>query len=238
MSFTLILPFYRNSQMLARQAEEWKGYPKEVQVVVVDDGSPEPALDKLHGTRAEVYRITVDIPWNRNGARNLGAYVAITGWILQTDIDHILPVTSARWLVENLTKLKKDHWYKFSRFRVGQADDTRKKDTIDPRVNFGEIKPHIDSYLVTRDLYWRAGGYDEDFSGSIGGSSLFLKHLAKEGKEDFLTECPLFVFTKHIVPDASDRYLSRDMTRYRSIKASKGSEKPQNPLRFPWERVK
>lgn len=247
---TLILPYYRNPEMLKLQAREWAYYPPEIQVIVVDDGSPvDKAADVLPlGSRARVFEILVDIPWNRNGARNTGAREACGPWILHTDIDHILPYEEAWKLVEK-TALSPSTWYKFSRFRVGKADSTRQKDhlapdpkfRLGPDAEFGQIKPHVDSFLITREMYWKAGGYDEDFSGGLGGSSLLLKHLANEGPCLILEEVSLHVYTESACPDASDTHLCRKRERYARIRQEKrdaGDPKPNGVCRIPWKQVR
>jgi hypothetical protein len=79
-AFTLIVPYYRNPVMLREQIKAWEDYPDAVSIILVDDGSPEPALEVVREhapaallPRLTLYRIDVDIPWNRGGARNLGA---------------------------------------------------------------------------------------------------------------------------------------------------------------------
>lgn len=244
MNFTLIVPYYRNPAMLRRQAEEWAQYPPEVTVVVVDDGSPSPwsaddvlAGGRAPGARVEVYRIDVDIPWNRNGARNLGTFVAETKWILHVDVDHVLPVASARELATRVFDPEK--WYRFRRFRVGAADETRQKDALPPEAEFGEVKPHVDSFLCARAAFDAVGGYDEDYSGSLGGSAPFLKRMEKRfGEAVVLPYAPLHVYTTFAVADASDRTLSRDRSRFKKLRARKGDEAPRPGLRFPWHRVR
>lgn len=237
--FTLIVPYYRNAAMLARQAEEWAQYPSAVQVIVVDDGSPEPAEPIVRGSRAQVYRIGVDIPWNRGGARNLGATVARTDWIVHVDIDHLLPAASADRLLH--FKPHPGAWYRFPRWRVGAADETRMKDKVPREETFAQIHPHIDSYLIERSHFWRVGGYDEDYSGCLGGGTPFLKSVEKRTPVSMLPDhVPLHVFTRDAVPDASDFSLSREtgeFTRRRKDKERRGDTTPQRPLRFPWERV-
>jgi hypothetical protein len=239
MNFTLVVPYYRNPGMLRRQASEWIDYPDQVSVVVVDDGSPQDkAEDVLPVTcRAAVYRIEVDIPWNRNGARNLGSHVAETQWILHVDVDHVLPVQSARELVGRT--LDPAWWYRFRRFRVGRADETRQKDSLPADAEYGEVKPHIDSFLCRRKLYYEAGGYDEDYSGSLGGSAPFLKRMESlVGEPSVLPYAPLHVYTRHAVPDASDLHLSRDRSRFKKLRRRKRDEIPGPSLRFPWHRAR
>ena len=239
--FTLIVPYYRNPEMLRHQAAAWAGYPSRVKVIVVDDGSPEPAHEVLpKDCRAALYRIETDIPWNRNGARNLGAHVAETDWILQTDIDHLLPVASAGWLVGSFDAVPAC-WYRFARRRIGRADATRQKDAIPPEADEGPVKPHVDSYLCTRELYWRVGGLDEDYSGHLGGSAPFLAKMAAAATCELIKRAPLRVYTRHVIADASDLTLSRDRKPYEELRAKKraqGDPRPENPLRFPWHKVR
>ncbi len=238
--FTLIVPFYRNSKMLFEQMRHWYQYPDGVRIIVVDDGSPEDARSILRAApesllqRIELYRITIDIPWNRGGARNLGAKVAQTDWIVHVDIDHVMPVESAERLLAFNANPK--HWYRFERYRKGRADETRKKDALPEFVEFGKIHPHIDSYLCTRAMFWKARGYDEDYSGCLGGGSPFLAQLARVGEVQMAPVC-LHVYTRSVVADASDEHLSRDRAEYAKRKRKKeltGRVKAENPLRFPW----
>ncbi len=246
-SFTLVVPYYRNMGMLVRQIEEWRKYPANVKILVVDDGSPEPALPIINEalpedhelrTRIRLYRITVDVPWNREGARNLAAQQATTDWILNVDIDHVLPAASVDPLLKFNCNPKT--WYRFARWRVGKADETRRKDDIPDDCKFGRIKPHIDSHFMTTDLYWKNGGYDEDYVGCLGGGSAFLNRLAMISLPDmFPEEICLHVHTRDSIKDASDWALSRDTSRGKEITREKqrnNTATPINPIRFPWVR--
>lgn len=247
--FTLIVPYYRNVEMLKRQLKEFVDYPEAIRVVIVDDGSPEPAEDVINDSglswtqfvgRLQLYRINQDIPWNRGGARNLGATVCQTDWLMHMDIDHVLPSYCAHRLLktDGLNSLK---WYRFPRFRVGKADETRMKDSLAREATFGAIKPHIDSYLCTKNLYWLVGGYDEDYSGCLGGGSPFLKQLEQAAPVGLMpSDVHLHVYTRSACADASDFSLSRDTAEYtarRTAKERAGRTKATKPLRFAWQRV-
>lgn len=243
-TFTLIVPYYRNCAMLMQQLRAWEEYPPQIPIIVVDDGSLEDAYSIITDRASEqllarlsLYRIGVDIPWNRGGARNLGAQQARTEWIVHIDIDHILPTAAAAELLN--VRPNPRHWYRFERYRVGKADETRNKDKIPRDQTFGKIHPHMDSYLCTRRMYWAAGGYDEDYSGCLGGGSPFLAELIKEGGEALMLppQVPLHVYTRSVVGDASDLTLSRDRARYAEIKKAKAKSKKTravNPIRFEW----
>ena len=240
--FTLIVPFYRNAGMLVEQIRHWELYPAAVALILVDDGSPESAEDIIRQAaspglieRIALYRIEVDIPWNRGGARNLGTQQAQTDWIVHVDIDHVLPVESVAALLDS--DFDPCRWYRFERYRKGRADDTRRKDKIPADQEFGKIHPHIDSYLCTRDLYWRAGGYNEDFSGCLGGGSPFLAELERAGGAPKMAPAALHVYTRDVVPDASDHTLSRDRVEFSRRKvALRGRLRGHDPIRFPWTR--
>ena len=157
---------------------------------------------------------------------------------MHIDIDHVLLPEGAWALTRD--DLNDTVWYRFNRYRMGRADDTRQKDEMPPDYRFGPIKPHIDSFLCTKDMYWSTGGYDEDFSGSLGGSSVFLPKLQGKGPCIMRSDVTLRVYTKDIVRDASDVHLDRGRERYAKIKAEKkaaGYPNPTTSLRFPWERV-
>lgn len=239
---SLIVPFYLNADMLRRQVAEWEKYPAGISVVLVDDGSPveartivEECASEALRQRLRLLRILVDIPWNRGGARNLGTREAQTDWVVHVDIDHVLPAECAARLLE--FKPDPRRWYRFERYRCGKADETRRKDKIAADVEFGKIHPHIDSYLCTRDLYWKAGGYNEDFSGCLGGGSPFLAELERVGGKPLMApaDVNLHVYTRSVVADASDHTLSRDREEFARRKAKMGRNlRGKNPIRFPW----
>ncbi len=243
MSVSVIVPYYRAPKMLELQLANWMMYPEHVKegfkLIVVDDGSPEPALDVVRSfdnpPKLSLYRITTDIPWNRGGARNLGSQVAVTPWLVHIDIDHILPPAQATLLFDSNVSNK--YWYRFERFRVGMADDTRKKDACDPAATFAKIKPHMDSYLCPRSMYWKIGGYDEDYSGCLGGGSPFLAQLEAAHPMQVLP-ITLHVYTRSVCEDASVSTLDRDTSEYkqrRKYKTLTRNVQAKNPIRFKWE---
>lgn len=236
---TVIIPYYESPLMLQKQLDTVAKYPDQYEIIIVDDCSKQFPAEKVISKKNKVklYRIDTDIPWNREGARNLGATVAANNTIIQIDTDHVLPGHCA----ENLLHIFLDAkcWYRFPRFRVGAADDTRKKDTIPDSQEYGPIKPHIDSYLCTKKLYWKVGGYNEDYSGCLGGGGPFLKRMGEIAGAPRLLPDDIYleVYTKHVINDASVRDLSRDKTEFRRRKQLYGTQKGKNPLRFNWHQI-
>jgi hypothetical protein len=236
--------------MLERQIEEWNRYDGTLRVILWDDCSPEPVLPivKKFASQAtlgvlEVYRTEVDKPWAREFCRNAMAKVATTDWLLMVDIDHILPSESLRLL--RGIPLRPKYWFRFRRMRVGKADETRKKDFANAGladdVEFGEIHPHVDSYLCRAKHYWKAGGYNEQFIGVLGGGNEFLRRFEKLYPVEVITgDVFLHVYTRHVIDDASDRVCSRDTKPgkdlWRSIQKA-GWKPPTEWLTLPWSRV-
>ena len=242
--FTLCCSYYSQPKMLARQIQEWQQYPQQLPIILVDDGSPEPALpvvaqasDALK-SHLRLYRVQVDRPWARENARNLSAQKASTDWLCMLDIDHILPAAAAAHLMEFEPNV--NFWHRFPRYRVGRADETRQKDAIPREQEFGPIKEHIDSYLVPRSMYWSVGGYDCDFIGCLGGGTDFLRRLEWHHGAPLLlpAHIHLHVYTRHVIADASVTTLSRDTAPGKVIQRRKGAtrHKPVNPIRLPYER--
>lgn len=228
--------------MLRKQLDNWHSYSKRARehftLIVIDDGSPEPASDIIKASDGvRLYRIAVDRPWNRNVARNLGAHVCETEWLLNLDADHLLPPESADALLD--TEVNPKYWWRFPRWRVGRADETRRKDPIPEDVEFGQIREHIDSHLMTRELFMRSP-YQQKFTGFLGGGSPFLKRMG------MITPCKLLpgrvclhVYTRHVIPDASVTTLSRDTTQYAKVRKEieKSGEAPKIVLDYEWSRV-
>ncbi len=247
----MVVPYYRQPRMLQKQIDAWYHYKAEVadafKWIVVDDCSPEPAEDVVPRNMGyELYRIDKDVPWNRGMARNLGTKMATTPWVLHVDTDHVLGADEAAKLVQPGYLLQQagkqmKTWFRFRRFRMGRADETRMKDRIPREAAYGEIHPHIDSYICTLQDYWKAGAYNEDFSGVLGGGTPFLKEMERTNGAPGLLNVALDVYTRDSVPDSSEHTLPRDpeafKRRKREIMAKRGTLRGHDPIRLPWHKV-
>jgi hypothetical protein len=163
---TLVVPFYENHAFLHTQTDVWREYPpdlaRHLSIVLVDDGSPAPCV-KPTGMRCplRLFRIEVDVRWNWLAARNIGAHEAADGWLLLTDMDHVLPAETLQAIVHGAHA--PGTVYAFAR-----------------REHSGEPAfPHSASFLMTRETFWRTGGYDEALSGHYGTDGDFRRRLAK-----------------------------------------------------------
>jgi len=230
------LPYYENPGMLAKQMHELHCLPAVIrdciEFIVVDDGSPyEPALpaflNRCEGLNARLYRMLVDVRWNQDACRNLAAAEASHPWLLLTDMDHV--PSRELWEAIVTERLSPTAIYRFS--RVSAPDLT-------------PYKPHPNSYLITREMYDRIGGYDERFAGLYGTDWDFYNSARKLAPIVELP-FPLIRYSRDVIPDASTRTLQRkesgDIVRVKVLRAqiAKLPAAERRPVRnrFPWVRL-
>lgn len=237
---SLVMPYYRNPGMLSFQYECWSSWPealkRELQVVIVDDGSPEPADDverPIGLPSLSIYRVLEDRPWHQHGARNLGAHVAKSKWLLLTDMDHVLSESQFQSLLSSLDELNTEAIYTLDRVEA---------DTGLPTFQNGREKPHPNSFVVTRDTYWKIGGYDEDFCGIYGTDALFRSRA--ESRMRHLSGVALTRYWRDLIADASTTTLERKegrdpkaKMRVLMEKAARGESKSIKLLDFAWKQV-
>lgn len=238
---TLCVPYYENPGMLAAQLAVIATYPepvrKALRLFVVDDGSPtRPATfpAKLP-CEARLYRMREDIRWNQDACRNLA--VAEAGkpeeWLLLTDIDHLVPAVTMQ-AVQGV-KLRPGRVYTFRRQTALAIDGGN--------VRTEPYKAHPNSWLLTKGMYDRIGGYDERFAGLYGTDGMFRSRAQKrsEGLEEL--RCPIVRVPRSVIPDASTTTYAR-----KSPADGEGRQKVRNQIqrsgnhepvrgRFAWDRI-
>ena len=245
MMISLVMPYYRNPGMLSLQFLAWQQWsPKakaQIEIVIVDDGSPNsPASDvsRPEGLpELSIYRVAEDRPWHQHAARNLGAHVARGPWLLLTDMDHMLTARQADALIKHLGKLDPGTAYFLNRIEADTGLPTMASDGITP-------KPHPNSFVMTRDLYWQVGGYDEDFCGIYGTDGLFKARLFEVADQALLKHVALKRYWRDLVHDASTTTQPRkegrkpgDKEAVMVRKRAEGREGHITTLNFEWERV-
>ena len=208
----------------------WKAFPADLRehfhVIVTDDGSPHsPAKDVFEpcGLASQrLFRTSVDVRWNWLFCRNLGARHASTDWILLTDIDHVLPEDSLRSLLTR--NLEKPCVYRLS--RVDAPSRT-------------PYKPHPNTWLMTRKMFDRIGGYDERFSGYYGSDSEFRERVQATASSVIMLPEVMIRYPREVIADASTTTYQRKAPQdqaVRQIRADREQIPNWRPLNvtFPW----
>lgn len=203
---TMVLPHYMNLGMLSEQQKVWADYPpalrSQLHVIVVDDCSPKGHRPSAKSVRIDglasfrLYRLLEKKRWNWLACRNLGAKLATTDWLLLTDIDHVLPVETLERLLTD--KLDPSNAYRFKRVTATKTWPYQLSDCTD-------YKPHNDTWLMTRDLFFHPGvfGYDERLSGCYGTSGEFKDRVFATAKAHVLLESVIVRYPREVIADAS-----------------------------------
>ena len=202
---TFVYSYYRNTTMFQLQQRVWNDYHIDkdiVQVIVTDDCSPEEeAIEKAIITpkypNMRVFKILKKVPWNWLECRNIGAHYAENDWILLTDMDHVVSYMAIQRILEEIPHLSYWDVHQFTRVR---PDGT-------------PYKPHNDSFLISKDLFWKCGGYDEHYSGLYGTSGMFKRRLLSFAVNVKTLQIPLILYGRHVVLDASTTDFPRKENR-------------------------
>lgn len=232
---TFICAYYRNGGMLREQQRVWSEYPSELKpyfhAIVTDDCSPKndarPEHVKDTGIASfQMFRTLVDVRWNWLFCRNLGVEYATTDWVLLTDIDHVCPADTLEHLVKG--ELDPACVYRFRRVDA---------------PNRTPYKEHPNTWLMTRTMYDRIGGYDERFSGYYGSDGEFRDRVQKNAKAVVMLPQVMIRYPREVIPDASTTTYGRkeeqDGEMIPKIRARREREKGWKPLRvtFPYVRL-
>lgn len=201
---TIAFPYYDNPGMIKRQQELWEGIPEKIaahiEIIIVDDCSRlHRAVNSLKKPiqpyALRVFRITKKVRWNQISARNIGVHEAAHEWLLLTDIDHAILGYALSDLFKRLPNL-----------------NPMMHHTMD-RINANDGKPcksHCNSYVMTKTLYDKTGGYDEEFAGIYSTDGMFRKSLNQysDGHEH-LHGIPLIRYGNEVIADATTTEFER-----------------------------
>jgi len=219
---SVVMAYYENPLMLERQFTNFDRMSQEVkehlEFVVIDDGSPKhPAQAPfIDGFKIQIHRMGIDIRWNQDACRNLGAREARHKWLLLTDMDHLIPEKTLTWVMEVIA-LREKSIYKFSR-----VND----------VTFDVYKPHPNSWFMTKEMYFEVGGYDERFAGLYGTDWDFRDRCVRTAEFIEQVPVPLIRVGREHTPDAScprefGRKSTEDAQAIRRIRDDRGKATPQ-----------
>lgn len=158
-SITIIQTYYDDPSFLRQAIEHWKKFTVPVKIILVDDGSEKyPAIDTMEhyrvGRNVSLYAVEENIGFNSHGCRNLGAAVAKTDWLIFLDIDHFISPEDLQKIYH--MDLDQNFWYSFK---------TSHNNNIFPSMN---------SFMCSKDMFEKGGGYNESWTPHHYGDREFL----------------------------------------------------------------
>lgn len=192
LSLSTVLKYYESFSEFVRS---------KLHIIIVDDGSPsddvEDIVSQYPTLNIRLFRVAVDIAWNMSECNNIAFRFAPNGFVLRTDMDHLVPEQTVKAIIESKS-LRRDCYYTFRRMLLD-------KDTLEVA---GDARPHINTHMLHRKTYIKARGYDEVFRGNYGLEDLdFRARLQNMGIKE--VALPLAV---HLLPDSHVSFKSRDTT--------------------------
>ncbi|WP_116600209.1 glycosyltransferase [Primorskyibacter marinus] len=194
---TIVSAYYENPHMAQFLADWYNRFSPEtksmIEIILVDDGSRQHPLSE-NAVRLnlphQLFRVHQDIRWNQDGARNIGCHHARADWIILTDIDHLFEESDILRAIET-PKADKPYLLLRKHFDGGEY-----------------IHPHTNTLLLTRQRYWKIGGYDEAYRGHYGTDKFFLCRAFHGNKKSIFPVCSIVV-TDNSIADANTRNYSR-----------------------------
>jgi hypothetical protein len=234
---TLVYAYYDNPGMFQIHQRLWNSYSaralEEIEMIVCDDCSPNhplgeyllPASERKYDLK--VWRVTENIPWNWIACRNKGAFEAAGKWIMHTDIDLAWHPETADKVLDLLPTFEDGVWYTMDRIKMPEGKP---------------YKGHPNSYIMTKDLYWRIGGYDEEYCGFYGSDGSYRRRCVMFG-DDFqhLHGIPLHYYPRGVYKDSGCatedrvRYKDRGKDREVLVRSQHNVAKLSKPLTMTYE---
>lgn len=164
MKITLGTTYFNNYEDIIKFVNKHIDYVDEL--IIVDDGSHVYSLkDYVTPTdKIKLYEVTENLGFNSHGCRNLIMTVASNDWVLLMDSDRYF-VNPEDLLIVKKKKLKDHVRYEFMCDR-------------------GIVC--CNNFLIHKQHFFKAGGYDEELVGYRSGDREYFKQLLKFGDERVL----------------------------------------------------
>ena len=171
MKITLGTTYYNNPKLLQSFVD--RNLPYVDELIVVDDGSPKyPITDFLQpSNKIRLFRVTEDYGFNSHGCRNLIMKQATNDWVVLIDIDRAFTEPEIAYNIIKTTMLKETILYRFTAFTNPSGIDAHQS---------------VNDFLIHKNHFFKAGGYDEELIGIRTGDRYFFEQLKHFGTEKIL----------------------------------------------------
>lgn len=221
---TVITHVYNEQATMDAHVRLWKSLPhgilSQVEFLCVDDCSDAPLTVNKGHLNIRLFRVTDEIEWNMPGCKNLAVAMSRADWLMFFDIDNIVDTAGFQGILGSLDVLKRDTMYRFRRIQDGK-----------------DLDSHINTMVLSKDAFFKAGWMDEDFSGHYGFDDVHFHHMwAKAGgKQVLITDIAfqqLNIRTENLDRDQShNQALIQRKVLVEGVRGSSGK------IRFNWVEV-
>lgn len=158
-------------------------------------------------------------------ARNIGGLEARNRLILFSDVDHLLEMDELEPFLADCESLP-----------LGKRLTPTRKRPYGQVIEGEPPKPNINCFLIHRQDFFRAGGYEEMFSGHYGQEDKFFRYCCRwNGIEDEPAK-----FRLSVILGGSTKGLDRDTSRNKPILdtlVATHAAKARNTFRYAYERI-
>lgn len=211
------------------------------EIIVVDDGSTKYPAEPIVRSHNELKNIKLfvvekDYGFNSHGCRNLIMNQAKNDWVLLIDLDRY--ISRPKNFVSSLPiNIDKNSMYKFT-VSLGQSS------------RYHKMSEHesMNDFLIHKQLFFKVGGYDEEYVGYRRGDREFISQIEKVGSINWLKHIRV-VYTRlptvhlrdnKLTLSPKDKLLvdSKCTKIMRLVKQRIDNPSPDKPiLQFDWHQV-
>lgn len=171
MKLTLGTTYYNCPELLDQFLNHHRDFFDEI--IIVDDGSNIPAEQYIKNKdKIKLYRVPIDYGFNSHGCRNLIMKETSNDWTVLFDIDRIF--IDPKFTIDTIKRknLDPNTLYLFEMFAEYDNPET---------LHFS-----VNDFLVHKEHFWKAGGYDEELIGIRSGDREYREQLKHFGNEKLL----------------------------------------------------
>ncbi len=225
--------------ILRRHIQTWREYPdwikKKLEFILVYVGPNKDivSLKPMPDLNISLYLLEKFKPWNY-GAKNLIFHVASNKWVFLSDLDHLIEKEA----IVKIAKLEqtKRFFYMFKRYNPELEVESQYNQSC-----------HPGTFYMSKKIFWRVGGIEEDLSGYYGYEDVLLKECLLHYGHKIVIPSDIFLRNYSLskqIPDADYRNKNNSWSRdsERNLKIINYYRKNRyklshKHLRFQWRRV-
>lgn len=225
MNLTLGTTFYNNPEYLLKFVEKNIDFVDEL--IIVDDGSPTPITDYLSPTKKlRLFKVAKDYGFNSHGCRNLIMSKTTNDWVVLLDLDRKFDEPEYAYNVFRTRKLHEKTLYRFLANTVWYNQNHHIS---------------VNDFLINKNHFFSAGGYDEEIIGQRWGDREYFKQLLHFGNEKTLIDVLMWLTRKPSIAlnEDSPNDKKRNIKHNKLIKKRIEKPEPNKPiLTFEWKEIK